>query len=200
MRKTMLAILLAACGAKAPAARTPIAAAPAAQPVSSSATCDDLGCTGTSGEMEGGFGYGKSGVGPGPTSGETLGLGGTYDRIAHGAGPGTGGEHGTSGPRVAVGDLAVTGSGLAPEAIRRYLRQHLPGFRDCDAKRPTLAGTIDVHFVVGADGSVTQASVTAGLDLAVDGCVLDEIKRIQFPSPTNGAAVDVTSFPLHLAP
>jgi hypothetical protein len=53
------------------------------------------------------------------------------------------------------------------------------------ARKPKLAGKINVHFTVENDGTVSQAAAKKGTTLRDDeviGCVLAEFKTLVFPS------------------
>jgi biopolymer transport protein ExbD len=92
---------------------------------------------------------------------------------------------------------------LAPSAsrsfdkntLRRYIRRNLPKITKCYLSQPVQTpdpdGALDTHFIIGADGNVTDVT-TDGFDPAVARCVADVIRGIQFPSP--GSPV-VVSYP-----
>lgn len=158
------------------------------------------------GEMQGGWGYGISGTGPGGggTGMGTIGLG-RYGTIGHGAGTGTGygigsGKGGMRGrtatqPRVNIGNATATGD-LDKNIIRRYIRQKLPVIQHCYEKqlvvKPSLAGTVTTQFTINGNGTVISVRASGMGDSAVENCVADAIRSIQFPKPTGGGIVNVT--------
>ena len=123
------------------------------------------------GEMEGGFGFGRTGSGSGGMRGRRA-----------------------QEPQVAIGDASATGD-LDKNIIRRYIRRKLPQVRYCYEKRllvkPKLAGRVDTQFVIDAAGNVTSASAK-GMDPEVASCITAAIKSIQFPKPKGGGVVKVT--------
>jgi hypothetical protein len=156
------------------------------------------------GEMQGGFGFGRSGTGPGGggTGWGTIGTG-RYGTIGHGSGTGSGNMRGRSAsvPQVAIGNASATGD-LDKNIIRRYIRRKLPQVRYCYEKqlllKPSLAGKVDVQFVIDAAGTVSSASAT-GMDPEVSSCIGGAIKSIQFPRPKGGGVVKVT-YPFSFRP
>jgi pSer/pThr/pTyr-binding forkhead associated (FHA) protein len=166
------------------------------------------------GEMQGGFGYGVSGSGAG---GGGTGLGtigtGRYGTIGHGSGTGTGyGVKGgggglpgrqPSGPKVSIGNAQATGD-LDKNTIRRYVRQKLAQIEYCYQKqllvKPTLAGTVNTQFTIDGNGRVIAAKAGGMGNGDVEGCVADVIRSIQFPKPTGGGIVNVTSYPFTFRP
>jgi len=69
--------------------------------------------------------------------------------------------------------------------IRRYLRQRADEITYCYEKqlavRPSLAGTSTARFVIDQHGRVLQAQM-GGMDPAVDACIAETLRRIQFPA------------------
>ena len=67
------------------------------------------------------------------------------------------------------------------------MRAHLAGIKYCYEKelqhKSSLAGGIDVFWVIQPDGSVSRAQVknTTMGDAAVEGCILRQVKQWQFP-------------------
>jgi hypothetical protein len=122
------------------------------------------------------------------------GIGGTP-----GGGYGTGIGRPSSGPtsKVKTGSVTVHGS-LDKDIIRRVVRSRIGAMRYCYEKElvkdPSLAGTIVVSFVIGADGAVRSTDVkssTFGSE-AMESCVEKVVLRIVFPKPTGGGGVAVT--------
>jgi FHA domain len=166
------------------------------------------------GEMQGGFGYGVSGTGAG---GGGTGLGtigtGRYGTIGHGSG--TGGGYGVkggggglpgrqpSGPKVSIGNATATGD-LDKNTIRRYVRQKLAQIEYCYQKqlvvKPTLSGTVNTQFTIDGNGRVIAAKAGGMGNSDVENCVADVLRSIQFPKPTGGGIVNVTSYPFTFRP
>jgi len=136
------------------------------------------------------------------TSGSGSGGGGTGYGHIYGAGnldTGGRGTHGKGrGPKLAergeheVGVSMGNGAGdtdgsLSKEQINKVVRAHLAGIKYCYEKelqhKSSLAGGIDVFWVIQPDGSVSRAQVknTTMGDAAVEGCILRQVKQWQFP-------------------
>jgi pSer/pThr/pTyr-binding forkhead associated (FHA) protein len=161
------------------------------------------------GEMAGGWGYGVSGTGAGGggTGSGTIGTG-RYGTIGHGSGTGTGygiggGAGGMRGrvakvPNVTIGNATATGD-LDKNTIRRYVRQKLPLITYCYEKqlvtKPSLAGTVVTAFTIDGNGRVISVRAGGMGNADVENCVADILKSIQFPKPTGGGIVNVTSYP-----
>jgi hypothetical protein len=86
---------------------------------------------------------------------------------------------------------------LSQEVIRRIMRGASGAFRACYerglASNPKLAGKVDVHFVIGLDGSVRKVT-TSGSTLTDKGvlrCIAARVSATRFPSP-GGDTVEVT--------
>jgi len=136
------------------------------------------------------------------TSGSGPGGGGTGYGHIYGAGnldTGGRGTHGKGrGPKLAergeheVGVSMGNGAGdtdgsLSKEQINKVVRAHLAGIKYCYEKelqhKSSLAGGIDVFWVIQPDGSVSKANVknTTMGDAAVEGCIVRQVKQWQFP-------------------
>ena len=164
------------------------------------------------GEMQGGFGYGISGTGPGQggTGWGTIGTG-RYGTIGHGSGTGSGygvgsGRSGMGNrigkvPDVRIGSADATGS-LDKNIIRRYIRRKLPAIRYCYEKqllvKPKLAGTVKASFVISEAGNVVVSSAD-GMDDDVSSCIATAIKTMEFPKPKGGGIVKV-NYPFTFRP
>jgi hypothetical protein len=165
------------------------------------------------GEAAGGWGYGVWGFGPGAGGKDagTIAVG-EYDLVGPGGdggdrlgtcggGRSCGGSsvrrHAASVPPPVVGDARSTG-GLDKQIIRAHIRRKLPQIRHCYERAligaPSLAGTTTVQFQITPQG-VVQGVRAAGLGGGVDDCVADVIGAIEFPRPTGGGYVNVTSYP-----
>jgi hypothetical protein len=156
------------------------------------------------GEMQGGFGFGRSGFGAGGggTGWGTIGTG-RYGTIGHGSGTGSGygvgsGRGGMRGrkaatPQVRIGNATATGD-LDKNIIRRYIRRKLPRIKYCYEKqllvKPGISGTVKSQFQISPQGSVLNSSAS-GVSPEVADCVAGVIKTIQFPKPKGGGLVQV---------
>jgi hypothetical protein len=136
------------------------------------------------------------------TTGSGLGGGGTGQGHLYGAGDlDTGGRasrgHGR-GPTlssrkerevkldIAAGNVD-DGGGLTKEQVARVVRAHANAVKFCYEKelqrKPTLAGKIEVYWVIVPDGSVEKSKIasTTMEDSAVEGCVARQVKQWVFP-------------------
>src|SRR5688572_14787287 len=166
------------------------------------------------GDAFGAGGLGLSGIGEGGGGrGEGIGLG-NIGTLGHGAGTGTGqgfgaghgrlgGSHATRAPKVRMGATTVSGR-LPPEVIQRIVRQNYGRFRMCYeqglSRNPNLQGRVSARFVIGRDGSVSNAS-NGGSDLpdsAVVSCVVSAFYGLSFPQPEGGIVTVV--YPIMLSP
>lgn len=157
------------------------------------------------GEMQGGFGFGRSGFGAGGggTGWGTVGTG-NYGTIGHGSGTGSGygvgsGRGGMRGrraspPDVRIGNAVATGD-LDKNIIRRYIRQKLPRIKYCYEKqllvRSDLSGTVSTQFQISPQGVVLN-SKAQGVSKEVADCVAGVVQTIKFPKPKGGGLVQVT--------
>ncbi|HEY6476442.1 MAG TPA: AgmX/PglI C-terminal domain-containing protein [Polyangia bacterium] len=158
------------------------------------------------------FGTGRGGGGEGEG---TIGGGGplhTIGRVGGGGGPGYGWGHGIGdlathkphGPDAIPGIGHVQGN-LDKEIIRRIVRRHLNEVRFCyqDAltKRPSLEGRLVTQFTIAPSGRVLAAVVQSSTlkAVAVEACVVNAIKRWEFPAPEHGGLAMV-SYPFTFAP
>ena len=94
---------------------------------------------------------------------------------------------------------------LTRSDIDDTVSKHLPDIRSCYEnelkKDPKLSGRIAVNFVISATGGVKSSKVqrTSLENEAVESCVADQIKKIQFPAPKGGGVVIVT-YPFEFMP
>lgn len=166
------------------------------------------------GDAFGAGGLGLSGIGEGGGGrGEGIGLG-SIGTLGHGAGTGTGqgfgsghgrlgGSHKTRAPKVRMGQTTVSGR-LPPEVIQRIVRQNYGRFRMCYeqglSRNPNLEGRVQVRFVIGRDGSVSNVQ-NGGSDLPDSGvvsCVISAYYGLSFPQPEGGIVTVV--YPIMFAP
>lgn len=95
---------------------------------------------------------------------------------------------GSTGP--APGEIDMTHP-IGAADVARIVRAYEPRLRPCydraRATRPTLAGRVNMRFVIGRDGTLSNVDVT-GLPEApeVATCVREELQRSVFPRPESG--------------
>ena len=164
------------------------------------------------GELEGGWGFGTTGTGPGGGCGAGWGTIGTgrYGTIGHGSGYGTsygcggGGmrSRNTAVPSISIGQPTVKGD-LDKAIIRRYIKRNIQKLMYCYEKqllvKPKLKGTVTIDFTIGVDGKVSASSAAGMKDKDVESCVASVVKGIEFPKPKGGADVTV-AYPLTYKP
>jgi hypothetical protein len=146
----------------------------------------------------GGWGYGRSGLGPsGGTGWGTIGTG-RYGPSTIGTGTGTSGPGGSARsaatvPQVSIGQPSANGD-LDKNIIRRFIKRNLPKITYCYEKqllvKPDLEGTVTTQFFISPNGSVASSNAT-GVDPEVASCVAAVIKDIEFPKPKGGGGVQV---------
>ncbi len=153
----------------------------------------------------GGLGLRGTGRGGGGTGEGTIGLG-TLGTLGHGGGGGpghgygrgAGGLHGRNArvPTNRTGTADVRGS-LSREVIRRVIRRHINEVRFCYEQqlnaRPDLEGRVMVSFIISPTGAVQTASVGNSTinNAAVEGCIVQAVRRWTFPAPDGGGVVGV---------
>lgn len=106
--------------------------------------------------------------------------------------------------------IAPTGAptrGKLPKAvIDEKLKSTGPAVQVCYEQalkaKPELRGAVNVNFVVGEDGKVVHADAAEGDDTLPDpaavSCILNAIKKLEFPQPSGGRVF--ISYPLKLEP
>jgi hypothetical protein len=142
---------------------------------------------GSGGLASAGSGPGGGGTGYGHIYGSgNLDTGG-HGAHGHGRGPKLAerGEHEVSvGMGSGGGD---TDGSLSKEQINKVVRAHLAGVKYCYEKelqhKTSLAGGVDIFWVIQADGTVSKANVKQSSmgDAAVEGCIVRQVKQWQFP-------------------
>ena len=156
-----------------------------------------------------GSGWGGGGPGEGTLgldSYGTLGKGGGGGKNS-GYGRGVGGLAGglnarkTTGPNIIPGQATVRGS-LDREIIRRIIRRHINEVKFCYeaelTKNAALAGRVSVQFTISGGGQVIASvlqSTTMG-NLRVESCVVQAVRRWEFPRPEGGGLV-IVSYPFN---
>jgi hypothetical protein len=91
--------------------------------------------------------------------------------------------------------------GIDKNMIRRYVRQKHAEIGHCYQReltvRPALSGTATTSFTIDAQGRVLGARAHGFGDAAVERCLEDVLRSIQFP---RGGMVNVTSYPFTFHP
>ena len=116
--------------------------------------------------------------------------------------------HDTSGPAAAPASIPTPGT-LDRERVASTIRARMPQLSQCYSRAratdPTLAGRVEVQFVVDADGRVADVrstpSTVAGSPnnmVEVARCVQSAFFGFTFAAPTGGAASAV--LPLDFSP
>jgi hypothetical protein len=102
-----------------------------------------------------------------------------------------------------MGATQVSGR-LPPEVIQRVVREHYSCFRMCYlqglARDPYLEGRVVVRFIIGRDGTVSNAS-NGGSDLPdtkTVSCVISMYYWLRFPQPEGGIVTVV--YPILFSP
>jgi ribosome-binding factor A len=143
-----------------------------------------------------------TGPGGGGTGEDTLGTGTLNTIGSAGRESGGGSDYGshvgmltrprhTIVPEVIPGRPNVHGS-LDKEIIRRIVHQHMNEVKFCYdqelARKPTLAGRISVQFAISPVGQVITSVMqsTSMDDARVENCVVNAVRRWEFPKPTGG--------------
>jgi hypothetical protein len=146
---------------------------------------------------DGGWGYGRSDLGPsGGTGWGTIGTGryGTIGKGTGTSGPGGSARSTAAVPQVSIGQPSATGD-LDKNLIRRYIKRNLPRIRYCYEKqllvKPDLEGTVQTQFFISPNGTVSSSQAT-GVHTEVASCIAQVIKNIEFPKPKGGGGVQVT--------
>ncbi len=161
----------------------------------------------------GGLGLVGTGSGGGGTGEGTIGLG-NLGTIGKGGGGGSGSGYGrgagglggrrAKAPDVIPGQAAVRGS-LDKEIIRRIIRRHINEVKYCYeqelTKKPELGGRIAVQFTIAATGQVVASVLQTSTMGAprVENCVVQSVRRWEFPKPLGGGIVIVT-YPFAFSP
>jgi hypothetical protein len=150
----------------------------------------------------GGLGPSGTGLGGGGTGENTLGIGSLVTIGSTGRDSGGDNPYGrqvgmltrprrTIVPEVVPGVVSVHGS-LDKEIIRRIVRQHMNEVRFCYdqelARKPALAGRISVQFAISSVGKVLTSVMqsTSMDDPRVENCVVNAVRRWEFPKPLGG--------------
>ena len=151
-----------------------------------------------------GTGWGGGGPGEGTLGLDTWGTlgkgGGGGDKAGYGRGVGgLNPRRAGGGPGIIPGQASVRGS-LDKEIIRRIIRRHINEVKYCYeaelTKQAGLAGRVSVQFTIAGTGQVIASvlqSSTMG-NVRVESCVVQAIRRWEFPKP-NGGGIVIVSYP-----
>jgi hypothetical protein len=195
--RSLLVVIASGCAAKtpppsapvataapiAPAAESPPSAPPAESPPVSVEPAPEAGTTPV--EPHADFEYGREGPGPG----------------GGGSGWGTAGSPHASPnpqqrPKIVLGQPTLSAHGLEAAIVRRYIKRAVDKLLGCYYKElnaiPTLDGTLQATFTIGADGRVSTAHADGMGNTGVETCVADVVRRMQFPAPKGGTSLVVT--------
>jgi TonB family protein len=161
----------------------------------------------------GGLGLVGTGSGGGGTGEGTIGLG-NLGTIGKGGGGGSGSGYGrgagglggrrAKAPEVMPGQASVRGS-LDKEIIRRIIRRHINEVKYCYeqelTRKPELGGRIAVTFTIAASGQVMASAMQSSTmsNARVENCVVQAVRRWEFPKPLGGGIVIVT-YPFNFTP
>jgi len=169
------------------------------------------------------LGTGMAAIGTGEYGGgtgdHTLGTAtiGTLGKFGPGDGPGTGPgrDYGGRGvgvlasrkakpPEIIPGMVTSHGS-LDKEIIRRIVRRHLNEVKYCYdqalVRQPKLDGRLVAQFTIAGTGRVIASVVQSSTlgSTPVEMCVVNAIKRWEFPAPTGGGLA-IVSYPFTFSP
>jgi TonB family protein len=153
----------------------------------------------------GGFGVTGTGPGGGGHGLQTMGIArfGTLGGNTYGTGHSVAGlgRHIARPPVITQGIAHVKGS-LDKEIIRRVIRAHMNEVKYCYEKelvtKPRLEGRVAVQFLISGAGQVLSSvlqSSTMG-NVPVEKCVIDAVKRWEFPKP-DGGGIAIVSYPFN---
>ena len=164
-----------------------------------------LGALGQRGTGRGGGGEGEGTIGDGGPL-KTIGRvgGGGPGNYGWGHGIGDLATHKPHGPDTILGIGSVHGT-LDKEIIRRIVRRHLNEVKFCYqnalTRRPSLEGRLVTQFTIAPSGRVLAAVVQSSSlkEVSVEACVVNAIKRWEFPAPDHGGMAMV-SYPFSFAP
>lgn len=137
-----------------------------------------------------------TGAGLGPGVGLNIGKVGTTRGSGDGPSVGLGGKKMTD--IVCPGCTPTMGPGYDRALVLKVVRRHQSEIRYCYeselAKDPTLGGKVTVAWTIGATGSVEFAEVAESAlgNANVEACIVQRIRRWNFPEPNGGQEVAIT--------
>ncbi len=82
--------------------------------------------------------------------------------------------------------------GLSADEVRRVVESKLGELKKCLAVDPPPTGKLVVHYVISAAGKVERPSAKSSStgNAKLDGCIVDVFRRLEFPAPKNGIAME----------
>ena len=106
---------------------------------------------------------------------------------------------------IGSGDSTGGEGQVDPNAVARIIRGQIGGIRGCYERelhnRPTLAGRLEMNFIIGPSGRITHISAGGPLASsapAVGSCVASRLRGLVFPTPEGGSVE--FSFPFTFTP
>ena len=154
----------------------------------------------------GGWGVTGTGAGGGGMHLATIGVGNfnTLGRDGYGHDPGLGGLGTRTQVKirgVGTGIVTVRGS-LDKEIIRRVVRLHMNEVKYCYdqelVRTSGLGGRVSVQFLIAGTGQVINSFIqsTTMNNVRVEKCVVDAVKRWEFPKPVGGG-IAIVAYPFN---
>ena len=129
---------------------------------------------------------------PGPGTGGGMGSGsggGMGSGDGTGVGPGRGYNMGGGDPSLGGGNLNPDGSAKSVDSRPIPLNRPQPLYTE-EARKNKIQGTVRVRILVGADGRVKKASITAGLPDGLNEMAIQAVYKMQFkPAMKSGQPV-----------
>ena len=101
--------------------------------------------------------------------------------------------------RVKADDVETVDGKIDKKSVASTIRRRQDGFQECYVtalkSNSKLGGKIVVEFTIGGDGKVTEARVVKdGMNSGeVNACVLSLLKRLRFPTPSDGGEVTISN-------
>lgn len=82
--------------------------------------------------------------------------------------------------------------GLSADEVRRVVESRMGELKKCLAIDPPPTGKLVVHYVISAAGKVERPSAKSSStgSAKLDGCIVDVFRRLEFPAPKNGIAME----------
>ena len=111
--------------------------------------------------------------------------------------------HHARGPQIVPGEIRSQGT-IDKDIVRRIIRRHLNEVKFCYEQQllhhPELAGRITVQFTIAPEGQVAASLLQSSTlnNMKVESCVVQAVRRWEFPSRPSGAAI--VSYPFVLVP
>lgn len=89
---------------------------------------------------------------------------------------------------------------LAPEVIRKVVRDHFPGFGECYEAlgHPLPDASATLRFTIARDGKVSDGEVESPEQPKLGGCLDTEMRSMLFPPPEDG--IVTVTYPIFFSP